>query len=103
VSTLLHCEIGTGSIIFELLRDIINEHIEIYAPEGESIRLAIPVLKQIIASTATQWDNRGNSPDGNNWKTLKCAVAAYRKRSLITNNEQKVSNYKLNIIKLKHL
>ena len=37
VSTLLHCEIGIGNVIFELLRDIINEHIEIYAPGEESI------------------------------------------------------------------
>jgi len=26
VSPLLHCEIGIGNVIFELLRDIINEH-----------------------------------------------------------------------------
>ena len=37
VSPLLHCEIGIGNVIFELLRDIINEHIEIYAPGEESI------------------------------------------------------------------
>ncbi len=53
VSPLLHCEIGIGNNIFELFCDIINEHIEIYAPGEESIRLAIPALKQIIASTAT--------------------------------------------------
>jgi hypothetical protein len=52
VSPLLHCEIGVGNVIFELLRDIINEHIEIYAPGGESIRMAVPALKQIIAITA---------------------------------------------------
>jgi hypothetical protein len=37
VSPLLHCEIGVKNVIFELLRDIINEHIEIYAPGEESI------------------------------------------------------------------
>ncbi len=37
VSPLLHYEIGIGNVIFELLRDIINEHIEIYAPGEESI------------------------------------------------------------------
>ena len=42
VSPLLHCEIGIGNVIFELLRDIINEHIEIYAPGEESIRMAVP-------------------------------------------------------------
>ena len=26
VSPLLHCEIGIGNVIFELLQDIINEH-----------------------------------------------------------------------------
>ncbi len=37
VSPLLHCEIGIGNVIFKLLRDIINEHIQIYAPGEESI------------------------------------------------------------------
>ncbi len=37
VSLLLHCEIGIGNVIFKLLQDIINEHIEIYAPGKESI------------------------------------------------------------------
>ena len=39
VSPLLHCEIGVGNVIFELLRDFINEHIEIYAPGEESNRM----------------------------------------------------------------
>jgi hypothetical protein len=42
VSPLLHCEIGVGNDIFQLLRDIINEYIEAYAPGEESIRLSIP-------------------------------------------------------------
>jgi hypothetical protein len=37
VSPLLHCEIGVGNVIFELLRDVINEYIEVYAPGEESI------------------------------------------------------------------
>jgi hypothetical protein len=37
VSPLLHCEIGIGNAIFEVLRDIINQHIEIYVPGEESI------------------------------------------------------------------
>jgi hypothetical protein len=37
VPPLLHCEIGIGNVIFELLRDIINEHKEIYAPGEEVI------------------------------------------------------------------
>ena len=46
VSPLLHCEIGIGNVIFELLRDINNEHIEIYTPGEESIRMAVPATKQ---------------------------------------------------------
>jgi hypothetical protein len=37
VSPLLHCEIGIGNTIFELLWDIINDLIEIYVPGEESI------------------------------------------------------------------
>jgi hypothetical protein len=73
--------------------------------------LAILALKQIIASTATQRDEWDNSPDGNSWKTLKCAVATYHKRcemraaafEWIGNNEQEVRSYESNVIKLKHL
>jgi hypothetical protein len=36
-SPLLHCEIGVGHVILQLLCDIINEHIERYAPGEESI------------------------------------------------------------------
>ncbi len=54
VSPLLHCEIGIGNAIFELLRDIINEHIEKHLPGKESVQLSIPALKEIIASTAKQ-------------------------------------------------
>ncbi len=41
VSLLLHCDIGIGNVFFELLRDIIIEHIEIYAPGEELIRMAV--------------------------------------------------------------
>ncbi len=37
LSPLLHYEIGVGNVIFELLHDIINKYIEIYAPGEESI------------------------------------------------------------------
>jgi hypothetical protein len=37
VSPLLHCEIGIGNDIFQLLREVINEYIEQYAPGEESI------------------------------------------------------------------
>jgi hypothetical protein len=78
MSPLLHCEVGIGNVLFELLRDLNNKHIEIYAPGEQSNRLAIPALKQIIASTATQRDEWDNSVDGNNWKTVKCAVVAHK-------------------------
>ena len=80
MSPLLHCEIGIGNVIFELLRDIINEHIEIYATGEESIRMAVPAIKQIIAITAKQRDVWDKSDEGNIWKTLKRAVATHQKR-----------------------
>jgi hypothetical protein len=64
VSPLLHCEIGIGNVIFELLRDIIYEHIEIYAPGEDSIRMAVPAIKQIIAVTAKQRDVWDESDEG---------------------------------------
>ncbi len=77
---LLHCEIGIGNNLLELLKDIINEHLEIYAPGEESIRLAVPALKQIIANTAKQRDAWDESDEGDTWKTLKLAVATHQKR-----------------------
>ena len=79
VSPLLHCEIGIGNVIFELLCDIINEHIEIYAPGGESIQMAVPAIQQIIAVTAKQRDVWDESDEGETWKTLKHAVATHQK------------------------
>jgi len=67
-----------------LLRDIINEHIEIYAPGEDSIRASIPTLKEIIAITSKQRDEWDDSPDGINWKRLKRTTATQRKhRQLI--------------------
>ena len=84
VSSLLHCdEICIRNIIFELFRDVINEHIEIYAPGEESIRMGVPALKQIIGSTTTQRDNRDDSPDRINWMKLKCAVGRLPQMSLV--------------------
>ena len=54
VSPLLHCAIGIGNVIFELLRDIINRFIEKYAPGDESIRASVPVLKQIHHHSETK-------------------------------------------------
>jgi hypothetical protein len=106
---LLHCEIGVGNVIFELLGDIINEYIEIYAPGEEAIQTAVPVLKEIITDTAKQRDEWDDSPNGNIWKTLRHAVATHQKRrpwlvvaSEEESNEQEVT-YCSNVIQLKNL
>jgi hypothetical protein len=70
VSPLLHCEIGVGSVLFELLRDIINKYIERYVPGEESIRLAVHPLKRINAETAKQRDEWDDLLDRKIWKTL---------------------------------
>ena len=73
--------IGVSNVIVELLQDLINDHTEIYAPGEESIRMAVPALKQIIVITANPkqryvWDKS----DEGTWKTLKHAVATHQKR-----------------------
>jgi hypothetical protein len=71
VSPLLHCEIGIGNALFELLRDVINEHIEHYLPREQLIRDSIPSLQQVIANTTTQRDQWDNSENGNSLKIVK--------------------------------
>ena len=44
VSPLLHCELEFGNNIYQMLREVINEYIEHYAPGEESIRTLIPTL-----------------------------------------------------------
>ena len=78
VSPLFHCEIGIGNDIFQLLREVINEYIEQYAPGEESIRTSIPTLGQIIADTAQQQNKWDDSPEGLTLKTMKCAVATHK-------------------------
>ena len=80
VSPLLHCEIGIGNDMFQLLREVINEYIEQYAPGEESIRTSIPTLRQIIADTAQQRNEWDDSPKGLTLKTMKRAVATHDKR-----------------------
>jgi hypothetical protein len=74
---ILHCKIGVGNQMLEKLRDITNEHIEIYAPSEELTRSLIPVLKQIIADTAKLRDDWDASVDGKQWKKLTRTVTAY--------------------------
>ena len=80
VSPLLHCQIEIGNNIFQLLREVINEYIEQYAPGEESIRTSIPTLRQIIADTAQQQNKWDDSPEGLTWKTMKHSVATHNKR-----------------------
>jgi len=47
-----------------MLREVINEYIEQYAPGEKSIRTSIPTLRQIIADTAQQRNKWDDSPEG---------------------------------------
>ena len=106
MTPLLHCEIGIGNVLLELLRDIINEHIEIYAPGEQLIRMAVPALKQIITDTAKQRDVWDESDEGNTWKTLKRAVATHQKRRRLivdfidVEKDQREAMYTSNMITL---
>jgi len=95
VSPLLHCEIGIGNDIFQLLREVINEYIEQYAPGEESIRTSIPTLRQIIADTAQQQNEWDDSPEGLTLKTMKCAVATHNKRRRLVVASQDVLSLSL--------
>jgi hypothetical protein len=77
---LLHCEIGIGNQLLDMLCDIINEHIEQYGPTKELTQSSIPVLKNIISQTVTLRDAWDASADGKQLKALTRAVAAYRPR-----------------------
>jgi hypothetical protein len=107
VTPLLHCEIGVGNVIFELLRDILSKYIERYAPGEELIRLAVPALKEIIAETAKQCDEWDNLLNGNIWKTLRRTVTTHQKRQQMIvvsqeePNEREVT-YHSNVIQLNH-
>ena len=61
---------GIGNDLFTMLWNIINEHIETYAPGEEAIRRAIPALKQVIEKTTAMRDSWDSSDDGKQLKTL---------------------------------
>jgi hypothetical protein len=63
---LLHCMIG-----LKMLCNIINEFIENMTLTEVTIRSSIPVLRNIIAETATKRDEWDASPDGKMQMTLK--------------------------------
>ena len=93
VTPLLHCEIGIGNDLFTMLRNIINEHIETYAPGEEAIRRAIPALKQVIEETTAMRDSWDSSDDGKQLKTLTRTVAAYKRQweEIIISAEEKTN------------
>ena len=104
---LLHCLIGIGNQLLDKLRAIINEHIAEYSPGEEAIRASIPILKNIIADTATERDKWDESDDGGKrQKMLMRAVGAYKKRReiiLASNNEQEEATHHENLLTLKSL
>jgi hypothetical protein len=85
---LLHCEIGIGNQLLDKLRDCINEHIEKMAPTEMETRLSIPILKQIIADTATYRDEWDASADGKKMKSLLRSTNLHRKLHMGGGNEK---------------
>jgi hypothetical protein len=73
---LLHCMIGVGNQLLDMLRDIINEHLENMTRTEERIRASIPLLENIIAETAVNRDSWDASDDGKLLKKLKRNVAS---------------------------
>ncbi len=73
---LLHCEIGIGNQLLDMLRDIINEHIENMTPTEQRIRDSIPTLKSIISNTVANRDLWDRSNNGKLRKALKRTVLA---------------------------
>jgi hypothetical protein len=73
---LLHCMIGVGNQLLDVLRDIINEHLENMTRTEERIRASIPLLENIIAKTAVNRDSWDASDDGKLLKKLKRNVAS---------------------------
>jgi hypothetical protein len=61
---LLHCIIGVGNQLLDMLRDIINEHLENMTCTKERIRASIPLLENIIAKTAANRDSWDASDHG---------------------------------------
>jgi hypothetical protein len=76
-----------------MLRNIINKHIETYAPGEEAIRRAIPALKQVIEETTAMRDSWDSSDDGKQLKTLTRTVAAYKHQweEIIISAEEKTN------------
>jgi len=69
--------IGVGNQLLDMLRDIINEHLENMTRTKERIRASIPLLKKIIAETAVNRNSFDESDDGKLLKKLKRNVASH--------------------------
>jgi hypothetical protein len=65
---LLHCMIGVGNQLLDMLRDIINGHLENMACTKERICASIPLLENIIAKTAANRDSWDASDNGKLFK-----------------------------------
>ena len=86
---LLHCEIGIGNQLLDMLWDIINEHLENMTHTKERMRASIPILNKIISETTAKRDLWDASDDGKLHKKLKCNVAMH---SLLAASEDSANN-----------
>jgi len=80
-----------------MLREVINEYIEQYAPGEKSFQTLIPTLRQIIADTAQQRNEWDGSPKVLALKALKHAVATHNKRWWLVVASQDVSSLLLSL------
>ena len=89
-----------------MLREVINEYIEQYAPGEKSFRTSIPTLQQIIADTAQQLNEWDDSPEGLALKAMKHAVATHNKRRRLvvaSQDDGQDDSYQSNMIRLNEL
>jgi len=74
---LLHCEIGIGNQLLDMLREIINEYLENMTRTEERMRASIPILNKIISETTAKRDLWDASDDEKLRKKLKRNVAMH--------------------------
>ncbi len=68
--------------MLDVLRDIINEYLENMTLTKEKMGASIPLLKQIIAETAANWDLWDDADDGKNLKTIRRKLEAAKKKNV---------------------
>ncbi len=71
---LLHCEIGIGNQLLDMLWDIMNKHLENMAHTKDRTQASIPVLRNVISETEAKRNSWDASDDGKLRKTLKCTI-----------------------------